>query len=314
MYLRGMGDSTVDWLLRSDPAIRWQALRDLTDAAPEDVAAERAKVPHEGWGALLLSKQEPSGDWGPDDEPGDHWQWNLSTLMQLRWFEPDPFDDRIVDAIGRTRDHVTWGAEFGDNPFFDGETEPCINGMTLSIGAYFHQPVETIATRLLGEELGDGGWNCEADYGDSVVSSFDSTLCVIEGLLLYERAGMPQAAAAAAARVRGEQYLLERGLFRSKRSGEIVDDGYLEFGLPQRWRYDILRALDHFRRVGDPPDPRVSEALDRVEKARDADGRWPLVERKVISHRHLDGEVGDDHALRWNALRALRVLKWAGRD
>lgn len=311
-------NATIDWLLESDPAIRWQVLRDLTDASPEDVAAERAKVPHEGWGALLLSKQEPTGDWGPNDEPGDHWQWNMSTLMQLRWFEPDPFDGRVVDAIGRTRDQVTWGEEFANNPFFDGETEPCINGMTLSIGAYFQQAVEKLATRLLGEELGDGGWNCESDYGDSVVSSFDSTLCVIEGLLLYERAGMPQASAAAAARVRGEQYLLERGLFRSKRSGEIVDDGYLEFGLPQRWRYDILRALDHFRRVGDPPDPRVSEALDivekgAVEKARDAAERWPLVERKVISHRHLDGALGDDHALRWNALRAMRVLRWAGR-
>ncbi len=119
-----MPDSTIDWLLGSDAAIRWQALRDLTDASPEEVAAERARVPHEGWGALLLSKQESTGDWGPNDEPGDHWQWNMSTLMQLRWFEPDPFDDKIVDAIGRTRDHVTWGEEFGDNPFFDGETEP----------------------------------------------------------------------------------------------------------------------------------------------------------------------------------------------
>jgi len=307
-----MSDPTVDWLLTSDPAIRWQALRDLTDASPEEVAAERARVPHEGWGALLLSKQLPSGDWGPDEKPGDRWQWNLSTLVQLRWFDPDPHDEKVATAIAATRDQVTWGPEFGDASFFDGETEECINGQTLSVGAYFGQPVEPLVTKLLGGEQPDGGWNCDSERG-STVSSFDSTLCVIEGLLLYERHGGPQASAAAAARVRGEEYLLQRGLFRSKRTGEVADERYLDVGLPQRWRYDILRALDHFQRVGEAPDPRVAEALDVVEQKRDADGRWPLVEHREIGHRHLDGEIGEDHAARWNTLRGLRVLRWAGR-
>lgn len=307
-----MSDATLDWLLESDPAIRWQTLRDLTDASPEDVAAERARVPREGWGALLLSRQQPSGDWGPDEEPGDRWRWNLSTLVQLRWLEPDPHDEKVAAAIAATAAGVTWGPEFGDAAFFDGETEECINGQVLSVGAYFGQPVEALVTRLLGGEQPDGGWNCDSERG-STVSSFDSTLCVIEGLLLYERHGGPQASAAAAARVRGEEYLLQRGLFRSKRTGEVAAERYLEFGRPQRWRYDILRALDHFQRVGDDPDPRLSDALDIVEQKRDADGRWPLVEQQEIGHRHLDGEAGEDHASRWNALRGMRILRWAGR-
>lgn len=307
-----MSDATLDWLLESDPAIRWQALRDLTSASPEEIATERARVPYEGWGARLLAEQLPNGDWGPDAQPGDAWRWNLSTLVQVRWFEPDPHDGKVASALALTREHTTWGAEFGDSPFFDGETEECINGQTLAVGAYFLQPVDALAAKLLHREQPDGGWNCRSDRG-STVSSFDSTIAVLEGLLLYERHGGVHAAAAAAARVRGEEYLLERGLFRRLRTGEVADEHYLDSGVTTYWRYDILRALDHFQRVGDAPDARISEALDVLESRRDAGGRWDVVEHEEIGHRHLAGEVGDDLARRWNTLRARRVLAWAGR-
>src|SRR5262249_4130254 len=56
-------DPVVQWLLRGDPAIRWQVLRDLLDAPETAVAAERARVEHEGWGARLLALRAPDGLW-----------------------------------------------------------------------------------------------------------------------------------------------------------------------------------------------------------------------------------------------------------
>ena len=55
-----MTDTTViDWLLDSDPALRWQMMLDLTDAPADEVAAERARVATEGRGARLLALRGP---------------------------------------------------------------------------------------------------------------------------------------------------------------------------------------------------------------------------------------------------------------
>ncbi|HEU0168402.1 MAG TPA: hypothetical protein VGN43_15980 [Steroidobacteraceae bacterium] len=308
--------SVLDWLLGSDPAIRWQVLRDLVQAPEDVVAAERARVASEGWGARLLALQGEDGQWAGGAcfpahssdwraQGGQPWTSTLPTLQLLRDFGIDPGAERVRRAVASVRDHCRW--EHAGQPFFSGEVEPCINGRTVTLGMYFGQPQDAVVARLLNEQLADGGWNCEAENG-SVRSSFHTTINVLEGLLAYERAtgGSPELHAA---RRRGEEYLLERKLIRRKSTGGIVDPKWLQFSFPIRWHYDVLRALEYFRSTGTAPDPRLREAVDLLLSKRQPDGTW-LLESTHPGAIHFALEDGDGRPSRWNTLRALRVLGW----
>jgi hypothetical protein len=307
----------VDWLLDSDPAIRWQVLRDLFQTKPATVAAERARVATEGWGARLLALQGndgqwaggacfPAGGWRRDHDEGQPWTSTLPTLQLLHDFGVDPSSERVRQSVAMVRDGCHW--EHAGQPFFAGEVEPCINGRTVMLGAYFEQDVDAIVDRLLGEQLEDGGWNCEVENG-SVRSSFATTINVLEGLLAHERA-TGGSADAIAARHRGEEYLLERKLFRRRSSGDVVDPAWLQCSFPTRWHYDVLRALDYFRASGDAPDPRTSEALAWLRSKRQPDGTW-LLENSHRGQIHFALGDGDGRPSRWITLRALRVLRWS---
>jgi hypothetical protein len=312
--------TVLDWLLDSDPAIRWQVLRDLLHAPADIVAAERARVAGEGWGARLLALQDDDGEWAGGacfparyfeesaEYQGQPWTSTLPTLQLLYDFGVDPADERVRQAVALVRDHCRW--EHAGQPFFSGEVEPCINGRTVALGAYFGQDVEAVVARLRDEQLEDGGWNCDAERG-SVRSSFATTINVLEGLLEHERA-TGGSAESLAARRRGEAYLLERHLFRRKSTGEVVDAAWLMCSFPTRWHYDILRALDYFRSAGDPPDPRLDEAIELL-RSKQAEGAWPL-ENTHPGKIHFALEEGDGLPSRWNTLRALRVLKWYDRS
>jgi hypothetical protein len=295
----------IDWLLDSDPAIRWQAMRDLTDADPSAIAAERSRVAGGTLGAAILDRQDPDGAWHKRDAPT--WRSTLYTMLLLRATGVDPAD-RVVDAaVTRLAAGFRWHAEVGNKPFFEGEVEPCINGGTLALGAYFGRPAASLARRLLGEQLDDGGWNCDAPR--SARSSFHSTICVLEGLLDYERAA-GSAPEAAAARRRGEEYLLERALFRRRSTGAVVAPSFVTFSFPTRYEYDVLRGLDHLRAAGVAPDARVDEAVQVVRDRRRPDGTWLLDGSHAEPLAFAFGEsVGEPS--RWNTLRALRVLRWA---
>jgi hypothetical protein len=315
--LAKLGRMTVlDWLLDSDPAIRWQVLRDLVRAPDGTVVSERARVATEGWGAGLLALQGEDGQWaGGACFPGEGWRraegegqpWTstLPTLQLLRDLGIDPRSDRVRRAVAKVRDLCRW--EHAGQPFFEGEVEPCINGRTVTLGIYFDQDVSRVVPRPVGEQLEDGGWNCEAENG-SVRSSFATTINVLEGLLAHEHAtgGTPESIAA---RRRGEEYLLERNLFRRKSTGDVVNPAWLAFSFPVRWHYDVLRALDYFRAAGDPPDPRLAEAVDLLRSKRQPDGPW-LLENTHPGAVHFALEDGDGHPSRWNTFRALRVLRW----
>jgi hypothetical protein len=240
----------------------------------------------------------------PDFSDGQPWTSTLPTLMLLRDLGLDPRGPAARETIPLVAASCRW--EHDGQAFFDGEVEPCINGRTLSIGAYFGAEVDGLASRLLADQLDDGGWNCEAEQG-SRVSSFDSTICVLEGLLEYELSG--GTVPVAEARSRGEEYLLERQLFRRRSTGEVPASRWLELSWPPRWHYDVLRALDHFRRAGDPPDRRVAEAVQVVADKRRPDGTW-LLENTHPGETQLVFEDGDGRPSRWNTLRALRVLRW----
>lgn len=305
-----MPNNVTSWLLfpSSDPAIRWQALRDLTGAPADAIAAERARVPHAGCAVRLLDLQTADGHWNDEQEHG--WMTTMDALALLRRLGADPGDARVRAALDLVQARITWH-QLGGEPFFDGETEACINGQILASGAYFGAPVERLLARLLSEQLADGGWNCEAP--GSTRSSFHSTICVLEGLLEYEKRHGATTAVTDAAR-RGQTYLLERRMFRSLTTGVVVNPKWMQFTFPPNWQYDVLRGLDYLREAGVKPDERVAEAVALVEQKRTDDGRW-LLDALPIDWDRLSFDVEPDvgQPSRWNTLRALRVLKWAGR-
>src|SRR5437762_5815838 len=250
--------SVIEWLLDSDPSIRWQVMRDLIAESDATVARERSRVAAEGWGARLLDLQGSDGHWGGAAFVPHAWISTKDTLQLLRDLGVDPSGDRVRRAIDQVRDCCMWGAEFGDSPFFEGEVEPCINGRVLAIGAYFGVASDRLVDRLLQEQLSDGGWNCDAP--PSQRSSFHTTICVLEGLLEYETAKGPRPDVTGA-RLRGQEYLLERRLFRSRSTGQIIGTdrkngikpAWTESSFPTRDHYDRLRALQSLGRARAPP-------------------------------------------------------------
>jgi hypothetical protein len=291
-------------------------MRDLLGAPAEEVAAERAKVATEGWGAQLLALQGTNGSWaGAAWNQG--WDSTMHVLSLLREMGLDPASNEARRAVGLVRDHVRWqgwdwdgtwrGWDFVGNPFFAGEVEPCINGQVGASGAYFRQDIQRILNLLLNEQLSDGGWNCEAANG-STRSSFNTTICVLEALLEYELAGR-SSVEVTEARLRGQEYLLQRRLFRRQTTGEVIDPAWTHFSFPTWWHYDVLRGLDYLRRAGATPDERMAEAIELVKSKRDDDGRWPL-ENQHPGKMPIEMDEGEGRPSRWNTLRALRVLDW----
>ncbi|HTP00138.1 MAG TPA: hypothetical protein VMJ64_02090 [Anaerolineales bacterium] len=308
--------SVLEWLLDSDPSIRWQALRDLTDAPAQQVTSERARVATEGLGAKLLSLQGPDGSWG-GTAWNRGWDSTMHVLSLLREMGLDPAGEPARRAVQRVVDGVRWqgwdwdgawrGKEFVGNPFFAGEVEPCINGQVGASAAYFGQDLSRVLDWLLRGQLEDGGWNCEAENG-STRSSFNTTICVLEALLEYELAGGTRAGVREA-RLRGQEYLLERRLLRRKSTGDLIERAWSRFSFPNWWHYDVLRGLDYMRKVAVVPDDRLREAVELVASKRGSDGRW-LLENQYPGTMPVDLGEAQGHPSRWITLRALRVLKW----
>jgi hypothetical protein len=308
--------NALDWLLDADPAIRWQALRDLTDAPADEVAAERARVATEGWGARLLAIRREDGLWDVG-KPDTEWI-SLLALLMLRDMGLDASSQEARSAIGLVRDKATWHnpwAPWNGRPVFAGEVEPCINGRVVTVGSYFGQDVTGIVERLLGEQMADGGWNCEQQNG-STRGSFHTTINVLEGLLEHERVTGGSAEVTTASE-RGQEYLVARRMLRRMSSGELIDPAFTLFSFPTGYHYDALRGLDYLRAAGVTPDARLVEGIDLVRSKRDPEGRLPLEnphESELVdaSVRDLGFDMDEREGLpsRWNTLRALRVLSW----
>lgn len=325
----------VDWLLDSDPSIRWQVMRDVLDRPECDWAVERMRVETQGWGARLLALEDEDGQWaggahfpadfdwpGPEtfQGPGQPWlgegqPWTSTShvLALLREFGLDQESDRMRRSIELIGSNCRW--EYDDLPYWGGEVEPCINGALVANGCYFGVDMAPVVERLVGEVLPDGGWNCEAESG-SVRSSFNTTINVLEGLLGFEQAtgGTPESRRA---RRSGEDFLLGRHLFKRLSTGEPADQRFLRLTHPNRWFYDVLRGLDYFwaARIltGSAPDPRLAEAIEYLRARRRSDGTWDL-DWNPEGRAWFDVDDGPGKPSRWITLRALRVLRWWDRE
>ena len=275
----------LDWLLDADPAIRWQVERDLAGAPPEVWEATRSTVATTGFGAELLAHQDPDGQWAggayfpagffgsaEQEEPGQPWVGTTWALKDLREWGVDA--GALTDTAERLTANSRW--EYDDLPYWGGEVDVCINSFTLATGAWLGVDVTPLAAWFTMHRLADGGWNCEAEEGNSTRSSFHSTLNALIGMLAYEQ--FSGDTALRQTRHAGAEYLLERHLMHRASTGEVVGEFVEKFVYPNRHRYSALAALDYFRAAslndGTPPDPRLAQAIEVVRAARQADGTW----------------------------------------
>jgi hypothetical protein len=304
-----------DFLMAGDPAIRWQALRDLRGAAASSVSRERAKVARDGWGAQILARQDADGRWGGGLYT-PKWISTTYTMALLRSFGVAPGHPQMLRAARVMLDSGHWpdgGINFYPKRYERSET--CITGTVLAslCASGLDDPrVDAVADYLISVQMADGGWNCCAipGYGRGCAThaSFHTTIVVLEALLEYERFRPDRTEAARKAQERGREFFLVHRLFRSHRTGEVVKPEMLRFIFPPRWHFDVLRGLDYFQDSQASRDPRLGDAIELVEKRRQADGLWkghPGYPGKTFFELENPGEPS-----RWNTLRALRVLRW----
>lgn len=302
-------DDVLAWLLDGDPAIRWQVMRDLQGQPAIRWRAEQARVAREGWGAKLLGFQDEEGRWTPRLY-GYKWISTTYSMVLLRRLGLPSDDSRAARSCQLFLDEGLWHDGGINLSTAQRRSECCVTGMVLGLLAWFrfHDPRrERLVDFLLAAQLADGGWNCEWDRGGTH-SSFHTTISVLEGLREYAAADGARAQDTVEAEARGRTFLLEHRLFRSHRTGEVVDPKMLRLSFPPRWRHDILRGLDYFRATGAARDERLQDAIDVLEKKQRADGRWPLQQRYPGRTWFEMEQVGEPS--RWNTLRARRVLIW----
>ncbi|NEM90925.1 squalene cyclase [Galbitalea soli] len=320
----------VEWMLDTDPALRWQVQRDLV-AEPEAVwRARRARVATEGYGARLLALQDSDGQWaggaffprdfdfhGPEAAEGAGQPWTATTwsLNSLREWGADP-GALLSGTAELLAANSRW--EYNGAPYWEGEVDCCINGYTLANGAWLGADVAGIAQWFVDHQLDDGGWNCEWVEG-STRSSFLSTLNSLKGILAYETTlaaeGITTPAALTEARHRGEEYLLERRLLYRASTGEVVAPWVTRFAYPWRAFYNALKAVDYFRDAaladGSPPDARLADAVAAIVSQRQPDGRWRQARRNP-GRVWFEVDVDAGEPSPWLTFVALRALDWWG--
>lgn len=299
-----------DWLLQGDPAVVWQTKRDLLRLPETEWSRVRSRVGMEGWGRRLLDEQDPDGKWA-GDLYGPKWTSTTYTLLLLRRLGLEPSSPRALAGVQRLLDDADWVE--GGVSYWSGRllAERCVNGMVLSLATYFDTDddrVDGIARLLLDSRLEDGGWNCNDHQGETGHSSFHTTISVLEGLLEWKRRRHTSEADDALAS--GQEFMLAHSMFRSHTTGEVINESWTRFSFPPRWHYDVLRGLDHLRESQASVDIRCREAIELVVKRRRRDGMWGVGPR-YSGRTYFTMESGRDPS-RWNTLRALRVLDWAG--
>jgi hypothetical protein len=297
----------VDWLLEGDVSIQYQVHRDLL-ATEKPRLQER--IATEGWGAQFLSNRNKDGHWGQRFyQP--KWISTHYTILDLKNLAISPRNEEIRQSISQVIQKLK-GPDGGILPIgTEKKCDICVNGMFLNYASYFGangEYLKSIVDFILTEHMVDGGFNCESNRKRVVHSSLHTTISVLEGILEYANNGYQyRLDELLDAADKSRTFLFQHSLFRSHRTGEVIDKKMLMLSYPSRWRYDILRALDYFQSAGIDYDPRMQDALDILKKKQRKDYLWP-VQAKHPGQTHFDMEKTGGPS-RWNTLRALRVLK-----
>jgi hypothetical protein len=304
----------IEWLMDGDPAIRWQVMRDLLGASERDWKAEQRRTVEAGWGARLLALQEADGGWGGGIY-SPKWISATYTLLLLRSIGI-PRDCEAAQRGARLVLNRLLGASC-DQAFRQklADCDRCIVGMILQLAVYFaidDQRVEAIVDNLLSEMMPDGAWNCRRERRPRPHhSSFHTTFNVLDGLREYiELSDGPRRDDVLAAERSALELVLQHRLYKSDKTGQIINVKFTKLSLPYRWQYNVLRGLEYFARADAPRDSRAQDAIDLLHEQRRTDGRWP-VQHKYTGKVFFEIEpIGGPS--RWNTLRALRVLRWWG--
>lgn len=304
-----MDQKTISWLLASDPSIRWQVMRDLLTKPRIEWQAERDRVADHGWGALLLAHQNGSGRWTPRFY-GQKWISTTYSMVLLRRLGLSPDDPRAVKPCMLFLDEGLRHDGGIDPSASTMRSETCVTGMVLGLLSWFKiddPRRERLIDYLLTEQMDDGGWNCQRDRG-AVHSSFHTTINVLEGLREYAEAGGARTSEIQASEAKGQEFFLTHRLYRSNRSGKIVNPTFTRFSFPPRWYNDVMRTLDYFRACNAQYDERLEDPIELLQNKRSKDGYWVLQNRHQGKTFFEMEQIGKPS--RWNTLRALRILKW----
>jgi hypothetical protein len=305
-----MKPEITSWLLEGDPSIRWQVQRDLLNSSPTKHESERRKIAKEGWGARLLALQDSNGTWGGGIY-GPKWTSTTYTMLTLRQLGLPSNNSQAKRACNIFLDKGFY-TDGGIN-FFSYSlkySEACVTSMILALLTYFRYPderIHSVASYLVGQQMSDGGWNCES-YKGATHSSFHTTMMALEGLYEYQSAYPEKKKMITQVRERGHEFLLAHRLYKSHRTGKVFDEAMTRMTFPQRWRYDFIRALDYFRACDAPRDERMCDAIELLQKKQKKDGLWPL-NSGMSGRKYFDLETAGQPS-RWNTLRALRILNW----
>jgi hypothetical protein len=294
----------VDWLLEGDPAIRWQVQRDLLSARKASWQGEQQRVAEEGWGARLLGERARDRRWGGGLYT-PKWTSTTYTLLELRRLGLPCDHPAACESTGLLLDQRVWMRGPKSNYW-----EACIAGFSLSLCSWFdadRRAREALLDEVLAAQMPDGGWNCRRARG-ATHSSFHTTINVLEGLRDYVEMGGPRRKQVRAAEARAQEFFCAHQLYRSHRTGKVVDDTMTRMPFPPRWRHDVLRTLDYFRAADAARDERLQDPIEVLRSKRQADGRW-LQQQPQAGKTWLTLE-GVGRPSRWNTLRALRVLRW----
>jgi hypothetical protein len=299
-------DPVVEWLLRSDPAVAYQARRDLLD---EDDQAARALIAHSGTAAVILAARRPDGHWGRGFyQP--KWTSTHYTLLELRDHQIDPRVAACREAVALCLGQK--GQDGGVNPSGTiTHSDVCINGMFLAVAAYFGAgtpELTSLVDFILSEQLGDGGFNCRSNRSGCRVSSVHTTSSVIDGFTEYLRAGHPHRADdVEAARAAAIECLLVRRLYQSRATGAPVHPEVVKLHHPPRWHFDVLRGLEVVTAAGVTYDERVQPALEVLRGRRRPDGCWAANAGYPGAAHVAYARAGTPNP--WVTLRALRVMR-----
>lgn len=301
-----------EWLLQGDVSIQYQVHRDLLGQDRPDL---RDRIASEGWGCQFLAQRKEDGHWG-DHFYQPKWISTHYTLLDLCHLNIYPTDPLITESITKILDHQIaddGGIQLG--PSTSHHSDVCVNAMFLNYASYFgiqESRLTSIVDSILAEIMPDGGFNCMSTRSGATHSSLHSTISVLEGFAEFVKTGhIYRSADIAKAKESAEAFILLHQLFISDRTGKVIKDEFLRFPYPDRWKYNILRALDYFSYVGKEWDPRMGPAFEVILTKRRKDGRWNVQSPHPGQVHFVMEQAGKPS--RWNTLRALRVLKHFGR-